>query len=208
MDSGGLFIWVPKYHFAPKVLARCQNALPKVSARNAISASRCIDPISHAVEKPPDNQNEGEPSYEASQSKAEPPAGAGGSQSWHQRMRVFRKRYQRGGNPSIAQQSSGKGRARRSLESCTNYCQRLLSSLASMVTWARLKMIATLIQLLAFARTTFYYCKGMVTWAQLKTLAILISLLPFVKTAFSLCKVIMKFCSSSYDIGSDFLQGK
>ena len=45
----GLFIWVPKYHFVPEVLAGCQNSLPKVSARNAISARRCMDPYSLLV---------------------------------------------------------------------------------------------------------------------------------------------------------------
>ena len=40
----GLFIWVPKYHFVPKVLAQCQNSLLKVSARNAISAPICMQP--------------------------------------------------------------------------------------------------------------------------------------------------------------------
>ena len=50
-NTEGLFIWVPKYHFVPKVLARCQKSLPKVSAQNAISACRCIDPTCHLVQQ-------------------------------------------------------------------------------------------------------------------------------------------------------------
>ena len=142
-----------------------------------------MESISKAVETPPQNQIEGVPSDESCQFIGKPPKGLGGTQSGHQRKRGFRKRYrrsvQRGGNPSPARQSSGKGRARRSFESCTSYCQRLRSFSASMI-----------------------------TWAQLKTLAIMISLMPLVKTTFGLCKVITKFCSSSYDVGSDFLQGK
>ena len=41
IGTKGLFICAPKYHFVPKVLARCKNPLPKVSAGNAISARRC-----------------------------------------------------------------------------------------------------------------------------------------------------------------------
>ena len=40
----GLFICIPKHHFVPRVLARCQNSLPKVLAWNDISARRCMDP--------------------------------------------------------------------------------------------------------------------------------------------------------------------
>ena len=47
IHTWGLFIWVPKCHFVPKVLARCQNNLPKVSARNTISARRCMAPCSN-----------------------------------------------------------------------------------------------------------------------------------------------------------------
>ena len=160
--------------------------------------------ISHAVGRPPDNQNEGDHSDEASQFMAEPPRE---SHSGHQRKRGYKKRYRRSVQ-SPAVQASGKGRASRSLESCTNYCQRLASFLASMVTWAQLKTIVILIQLVTFFRTMFFHYIVMVTWAQVKTLAVLISVMPLVKTTFGLCKVIMKFCSSSYDIGSDFLQGK
>ena len=197
-----------------------------------------MESISPAGEEPPDNQNEGEHSDEACQFMAEPP---GGSQSGHQRksgfMKKFRRSLQRCGNPSLTRQSSVKGKARQSFESCTSYCQRLVSFLASMVTWAQLKTIVILIQLLTFARTTFHYCKVLVTWAQLKTIVILIqlltfartkfhyckalviwaqlktlaisfSLMRFVKTMFRLIKVIMKLCFTSYDIVSDFLQGK
>ena len=168
-----------------------------------------MESISRAGEEPPDNQNEGEHSDEACQFMAEPP---GGSQSGHQRKGSFMKKYrrsvQRSGYPSLTRQSSVKGKARQSFESCTSYCQRLVSFLASMVTWAQLKTIVILIQLLTFARTTFHYCKVLVTWAQLKTLAILFSLMRCVKTMFGLFKVIMKLCLTSYDIVSDFLQGK
>ena len=139
---------------------------------------------------------------------------------------------------SIAPQSQHEGSAQRALEICTNYCRRLVSFLMSMVAWAQLKTIAVMIQLLTFARTTFCRCKRMVIWAQLKTLAVMIQfvtfarttfwhckamvarvqlnvlallaiLIPFARTAFRLFKVFfLQFCTSSYDITSDFLQGK
>ena len=158
-----------------------------------------MDSISPAVETPSQNQIEGVPSEESSPFIAKPPKGLGGTKTGHQRKRGFRKMYrksvQKGGNPSLARR-------------CTSYCQILLSFLASMVTWAQLKTIVILIQLLTFARTTFDYCKVLVTWAQLKTLAILFSLMRVVKTMFGLFKVILKLCFTSYDFVSDFLQGK
>ena len=174
------------FEYAPLLFSRMQVSLE-------------MESISQAVERPPQSQIEGVPSDESHQFIAKPSGGPGGSQSGHQRKRGFRKMYrksvQKGGNPSLARR-------------CTSYCQILLSFLASMVTWAQLKTIVILIQLLTFARTTFHYCKVLVTWAQLKTLAILFSLMRCVKTMFGLFKVIMKLCLTSYDIVSDFLQGK
>ena len=230
-----------------------------------------MESISQAVERPPQSQIEGVPSDESRQFIAKSSGGPGGSKSGHQRKRGFRQRYwrsvQRGQNPSLVGQSGSKGRSQRCLESCTNFCQRLISFLASMVTWAQLKTIAVMIELLTLARTTFYHCKGTVTWTQMKTIAVMIQLLtfarttfcrckrmviwaqlktlavmiqfftfarttfwhckamvarvqlnvlallailiPFARTAFRLFKVFfLQFCTSSYDITSDFLQGK
>ena len=84
-----------------------------------------MESISRTGEEPPDSQNEEEHSDEACQFMAEPP---GGSQSGHQRKSGFMKKYrrsvQRSGNPSLTRQSSVKGKARQSFESCTSYCQR------------------------------------------------------------------------------------
>ena len=112
-----------------------------------------------------------------------------------------------------------------------NHCKR-------MVIWAQSKTMAVMIQLLTLARTTFYHCKGMVTWTQMKTIAVMIQLLTFTRTTFCSCKAMvarvqlnvlallailipfartafrlfkvffLQFCTSSYDITSDFLQGK
>ena len=175
-----------------------------------------MESISQAVERPPQSQIEGVPSDESCQFIAKPSGGPGGSQSGHQRKRDFRKRYwrsvQRGQNSSLVGRSGSKGRSQRCLESCTNFCQRLISFLASMVTWAQLKTIAVMIQLLTLARTTFYLCKGMITWTQLKTIAVMIQLLTFARTM--LCQAraklmtLIKFFSSIFDIGTDILQGK
>ena len=89
---------------------------------------------------------------------------------------------------SIAPQSHNEGSAQRALESCTNYCQRLVLILASMVAWAQLKTIAVMILLLTFARTTFHHCKGIVTWTQLKTIAAMIQLLTLARTTFYHCQ--------------------
>ena len=172
--------------------------------------------ISQAVERPPQSQIEGVTSDESRQFIAKPSGGPGGSQSGHQRKMGFRKSYwrsvQRGQNPSLVGQSGSKGRSQRCLESCTNFCRRLVSFLASMVTWAQLKTIAVIIQLLTLARTTFYLCKGMITWTQLKTIAVMIQLLSFARTM--LCQAraklmtLIKIFSSIFDIGTDILQGK
>ena len=146
-----------------------------------------MESISQAVERPPQSQIEGVTSDESRQFIAKPSGGPGGSQSGHQRKRDFRKRYwrsvQRGQNPSLVGQSGSKGRAQRCLESCTNFCQRLISFLASMVTWAQLKTLALMIQLLTFAKT-------MLCQAQAKLMTLI------------------KFCGSIFDIGTDILQGK
>ena len=78
-----------------------------------------------------------------------------------------------------------------------------------MVIWAQLKTLAVMIQFVTFARTTFWHCKAMVARVQLNVLALLAILIPFARTAFRLFKVFfLQFCTSSYDITSDFLQGK
>ena len=117
--------------------------------------------ISHG--RPPDNQNEGDPSDKASQFMAEPPAG-------------------------------------------------LVSFLASMVTWAQLKTIVILIQLVTFARAMFFHCKVMVTWVELMTLAAMIQLVTIAWTTFCRLRAklmtLIKFCCSIFDIATDIIQGK
>ena len=151
-----------------------------------------MESISQAVERPPQSQIEGVPSDESRQFIAKPPGGPGGSQSGHQRKRDFRKRYwrsvPRGQNPSLVGQSGSKGRSQRCLESCTNFCRRMVSFLVLMVTWAQLKTIAVMIQLLTLTRTAFNHCKRMVIWAQSKTMAVMIQLLTLARTTFYLCK--------------------
>ena len=139
-------------------------------------------------------QDEKKPSDDESQPSMGTPAESRSDKE--QKVLGYRKRFrraiQRCPEQSFAGLSRCKGRSQRLVTHCSNSCQGRLSHCKD--------------QAQGFATRCSNGCRERISrWAQT---AIWLQFITFARTSFCLGKVLFKFCTSSADIGTDFLQSK
>ena len=107
-------------------------------------------------------------------------------------QKLLRRAIRRCPEQSFAGLSRCKGGSQRFLTHCSNSCQGRLSHCKD--------------QAQGFATRCSNGCRERISrWAQT---AIWLQFMTFARTSFCLGKVLFKFCTSSADIGTDFLQSK
>ena len=141
-----------------------------------------------------DEKSEKEPSDEESKPSMGTPTESHSDKE--QKVLGYRKRFRRAirrcPEQSFAGLSRCKGRSQRFVTHCSNSCQGRLSHCKDLAQ--------------GFATRCSNGCRERISiWAQT---AIWLQFMMFARTSFCLGKVLFKFCTSSADIGTDFLQSK